>query len=453
MLLNLLNLYSLIFALFDKITGMTEELTLIRDTYDTSASDLLQSDLLLSTLSDSIFDFQSYLSSALTSTSEAMQQIIAANLIAEPENYTPATVLADSTINFQFCQQIPVNCSKPTDSVFNATLISMFLLNLTTTMYPEVAWSTVNWTLDDNLSTDLPSDYLNFTELLNFTSVFPSPSAFTVTNVPDFAEDDEEYDYESYSQNFFEPEFANNRTISKRETVGNFSNTLQDEEKLNISNINIYDYMSKLYVDLHQNMSFENFTDGAFTYNTTNESTVSTFLFDTNTTFSDADDAGNLTTSKSFDEYLMEKWNEFLEETTNDIADEEEQCFITVCENVTDIPVEATTMNDASTIELTSQEGFTTELEVTEQSTENYETTSKESSTIPVYNCPVLEPLPTNIVLINTTDMVPRKPMNYTTRRRLRDLCWETMFGQEIVKITVMDLVSGKEFVIYSKHL
>lgn len=32
--------------------------------------------------------------------------------------------------------------------------------------------------------------------------------------------------------------------------------------------------------------------------------------------------------------------------------------------------------------------------------------------------------------------------LNITTRQRLRKLCWETMFGQELVKLTVMDLVS-----------
>ena len=31
---------------------------------------------------------------------------------------------------------------------------------------------------------------------------------------------------------------------------------------------------------------------------------------------------------------------------------------------------------------------------------------------------------------------------NSTTRKKLRNLCWETMFGRELVKLTVMDLVS-----------
>lgn len=32
------------------------------------------------------------------------------------------------------------------------------------------------------------------------------------------------------------------------------------------------------------------------------------------------------------------------------------------------------------------------------------------------------------------------------TRKKLRNLCWETMFGQELVKLTIMDLVSGYFF-------
>lgn len=37
--------------------------------------------------------------------------------------------------------------------------------------------------------------------------------------------------------------------------------------------------------------------------------------------------------------------------------------------------------------------------------------------------------------------IIDESSLNYTTRRRLRNLCWETNFGQELIKLTVMDLV------------
>jgi hypothetical protein len=38
--------------------------------------------------------------------------------------------------------------------------------------------------------------------------------------------------------------------------------------------------------------------------------------------------------------------------------------------------------------------------------------------------------------------------LDMDTRKKLRKLCWETMFGQELIKLTVMDLVSYHFFVI-----
>ncbi|XP_015833695.1 transmembrane channel-like protein isoform X1 [Tribolium castaneum] len=42
---------------------------------------------------------------------------------------------------------------------------------------------------------------------------------------------------------------------------------------------------------------------------------------------------------------------------------------------------------------------------------------------------------------VTPSPIIDESSLNYTTRRRLRNLCWETNFGQELIKLTVMDLV------------
>lgn len=46
-----------------------------------------------------------------------------------------------------------------------------------------------------------------------------------------------------------------------------------------------------------------------------------------------------------------------------------------------------------------------------------------------------------NIKILATKNITMDQNMNYTMKARLRSLCWETMFGQELVRLTVMDLV------------
>ncbi|XP_044270134.1 transmembrane channel-like protein 2-A [Tribolium madens] len=42
---------------------------------------------------------------------------------------------------------------------------------------------------------------------------------------------------------------------------------------------------------------------------------------------------------------------------------------------------------------------------------------------------------------VTPSTIIDESSLNYSTRRRLRNLCWETNFGQELIKLTVMDLV------------
>ena len=49
--------------------------------------------------------------------------------------------------------------------------------------------------------------------------------------------------------------------------------------------------------------------------------------------------------------------------------------------------------------------------------------------------------VPSDNLTTTIATIIDETSLNYSTRRRLRNLCWETMFGQELIKLTVMDLV------------
>lgn len=88
----------------------------------------------------------------------------------------------------------------------------------------------------------------------------------------------------------------------------------------------------------------------------------------------------------------------------------------------------------ASTIELTN---------ITPDYILNFSTEAVNNFTLMLFTKPTFpKEKCTNICTTEITNLENYETqMNYSTRRRFRSLCWENMFGQELVKLTVMDLI------------
>lgn len=155
MALNLLNLYALIFALFDKISSMSDTLVCMKQNISKSRDELMLTPHHASTVFGYATKIAQNVTDSMNATSDSFTESYLSTL------YDVTTVLIENTT---YCYRIVVSCIKPT---FNQTLItSMFLMNLTSTMLPEY----MNRTNDTFLSyedfdgfnlTNLNGDYDN----------------------------------------------------------------------------------------------------------------------------------------------------------------------------------------------------------------------------------------------------------------------------------------------------
>lgn len=146
MVLNLLNLYALIFALFDKISKMSERALCIKENITTSRYEPIHA---------------GFKPTYLQNTSDGYDMFTSTDYYTE--SYLSSTIPDITTAiveNTTRCYQIVVSCVKPT--TFNQTLITtMFFMNLTSTMLPEYMGNRTN-------STFLSYDDFNTFNMTNY---------------------------------------------------------------------------------------------------------------------------------------------------------------------------------------------------------------------------------------------------------------------------------------------
>ncbi|XP_018318769.1 transmembrane channel-like protein 3 [Agrilus planipennis] len=384
MVLNLLNVYSLIFAQFVKIDGMTKRLNEIKPIFS----------------NDTIL-----------------------------KGHNPALYKIKSDQTECLCDGMKAVSSPTTPIVLNVTTTAIpQLYNFTTDDYSET-FSQTQSSIDDNdfdtttyESTDFQNDNISYTTEHSTTILTMNESTDT------FSFNESSFNISTYNT-------SDNMSVSTERQNSNNSGDLDEGIGL--------DYYS------YEDDSEDNWSDRLMKeLEDINEFNITTSTFETETN-----------TSSS---YLEQNFTDFVQNNNSETYTDRSELTSVFYENETstnaDISSESENEDTSSDIPATSEttNNFSEYYKKADNNlfrsiTKTWNDSTDESQQTTTEETPICETICKNLALNNKTtpnditklsDLEEKaSELPYQNRSELRTLCWETMFGQELVKIVIMDLV------------
>ncbi|KOC63135.1 Transmembrane channel-like protein 3 [Habropoda laboriosa] len=207
-----------------------------------------------------------------------------------------------------------------------------------------------------------------------------------------------------------------------------FLNPILDEKSLE-EIYNVGDYSLDYTYNNYDEMNTNEFNETLFfpVENTTEEIHSTTEVLERNDTFD----------TNTTENTINEEFNatSFIVNTTStDMSTLDEYSMITTLNTSTESTIITTIFTEESSIEITDKMS----------TIDSSSSTPLHESVIPLadkdYTVKCFEKICTTITQ-DTSTASSLKLLDLKTRKKLRSLCWETMFGQELAKLTVMDLV------------